>query len=106
MSLLIKAKIACRVSESTVTYNEELTDLIQACLADLKITDIDEAKLTTEDVDPLIERAIMTYCKLNFGYATLTADQRVFLKSSYDEQKSQLLMSSSYTNFGRGGSSA
>lgn len=106
MSLLIKAKIACRVSESTVTYNEELTGLINECLADLKITDIDEAKLTTEDVDPLIERAILTYCKMNFGYMALTSDQRAWLKSSYDEQKSQLLMSSSYTNFGRGGSSA
>lgn len=100
MSLLIKAKMACRVSESTVTYNDELTSLIEAALADLGITDIDEAKLTTEDTDPLIERAVMTYCKMNFGYAVLTNDQYDRLKSSYDEQKSQLLMSSSYTNWG------
>lgn len=101
MSLLIKAKMACRVSESTVTYNDELTSLIEAALADLGITDIDEAKLTTEDTDPLIERAVMTYCKMNFGYAVLTNDQYDRLKSSYDEQKSQLLMSSSYTNWGK-----
>lgn len=100
MSLLIKAKMACRVSESTVTYNDELTSLIEAALADLGITDIDEAKLTTEDTDPLIERAVMTYCKMNFGFAVLTNDQYDRLKSSYDEQKSQLLMSSSYTNWG------
>jgi hypothetical protein len=100
MSLLIKAKIACRVSESTVTYNDELTSLIEAALADLGITDIDEAKLTEEDTDPLIERAVMTYCKMNFGFAVLTNDQYDRLKSSYDEQKSQLLMSSSYTNWG------
>ena len=100
MSLLIKAKMACRVSESTVTYNDELTSLIEAALADLGITDIDEAKLTTEDTDPLIERAVMTYCKMNFGYAVLTNDQYDRLKSSYDEQKIQLLMSSSYTNWG------
>lgn len=100
MSLLIKAKMACRVSESTVTYNDELTSLIEAALADLGITDIDEAKLTAEDTDPLIERAVMTYCKMNFGYAVLTNDQYDRLKSSYDEQKSQLLMSSSYTNWG------
>lgn len=100
MSLLIKAKMACRVSESTVTYNDELTSLIEAALADLGITDIDDAKLTTEDTDPLIERAVMTYCKMNFGYAVLTNDQYDRLKSSYDEQKSQLLMSSSYTNWG------
>lgn len=100
MSLLIKTKMACRVSESTVTYNDELTSLIEAALADLGITDIDEEKLTTEDTDPLIERAVMTYCKMNFGYAVLTNDQYDRLKSSYDEQKSQLLMSSSYTNWG------
>lgn len=103
MSLLIKAKIACRVSESTVTYNEELTGLIKACIADMKITDIDEEKLSEEDVDPLIERAIMTYCKANFGYSTLTSDQREWLKNSYDEQKSQLLMSSRFTKWGDSG---
>lgn len=98
MSLLNKAKMACRVT--TVTFNDELTDLIRAALADLGITDIDSAKLTDTDTDPLIERAVLTYCKMNFGYATLTADQYTRLKKSYDEQKSQLLMSSEYTNWG------
>ena len=102
MALLQKVKVACRVGTS-VTYNDELTDLIQEALDDLGITDIDEAKLTTEDTDPLIERAVKTYCKINFGYATLTSDQREWLQKSYDDQKSQLLMSSKYTNWGGSG---
>lgn len=101
MALLQDVKTACRVT--TVTYNDELTDLILAALADLGITDIDEAKLTTDNTDPLIKRAVLTYCKMNFGYATLTNDQYDRLKSSYDEQKSQLLMSSTYTNWGDSG---
>lgn len=101
MALLQDVKTACRVT--TVTYNDELTDLILAALADLGITDIDEAKLTTDNTDPLIKRAVLTYCKMNFGYATLTNDQYDRLKSSYDEQKSQLLMSSKYTNWGDSG---
>ena len=101
MALLQDVKTACRVT--TVTYNDELTDLILAAFADLGITDIDEAKLTTDNTDPLIKRAVLTYCKMNFGYATLTNDQYDRLKSSYDEQKSQLLMSSTYTNWGDSG---
>lgn len=98
MALLDKVKLTCRVT--TVVYDSELTDLIDAALADLGITDIDANKLVKTDTDPLIERAIMTYCKMNFGYATLTGDQYDRLKASYDEQKSQLLMSSKFTNWG------
>ena len=98
MALLQDVKTACRVT--SVTYNDELTDLIQAALCDLGIVDIDASKLVSVDPDPLIKRAILTYCKMNFGYATLTGDQYDRLKASYDEQKSQLLMSSSYTDWG------
>jgi hypothetical protein len=98
MNLLEKVKTACRVT--TVTYNDELTDLIQAALADLGITDIKTDVLEASDLDPLVIRAVLTYCKMNFGFATLANDQYGRLKASYDEQKSQLLMSSSYTDWG------
>lgn len=98
MSLLEKVKVACRVT--TVTYNEELTDLILAAFADLGITDIKASVLVANDTDPLITRAVLTYCKMNFGFATLANDQYDRLKASYDEQKSQLLMSSNYTEWG------
>ena len=98
MALLDKAKLTCRVT--TVVFDSELTDLINAAFGDLGITDIDEAKLTETNIDPLIERAVLTYVKMNFGYATLSSDQYARLKQSYDEQKSQLLMSSKFTNWG------
>lgn len=101
MALLDDVKVVCRVT--TVTYDTELTDLISSAFDDLGITDIDPNKLTETNIDPLIKRAVLTYCKMNFGYATLTGDQYDRLKKSYDEQKSQLLMSSSYTNWGDSG---
>lgn len=98
MALLDKVRQACRVT--TGTFDGELTDLIREALADIGITDVDETKLVTTTTDPLIEQAVKTYCKINFGYATLSNDQYARLKASYDEQKSQLLMSSKYTNWG------
>lgn len=96
MALLDDVKLTCRVT-STV-YDTELTDLIDAALFDMGITDIDDAVLTTYGADPLVKRAILTYCKMNFG----TIEDSVYdrLKASYDEQKAQLLMSSSYTDWG------
>lgn len=96
ISLLEKVKAACRVA--TPTYNDELTDLIAAAFADLGIPDIKPELLTETNTDPLILRAVLTYCKMNFGYCP--EDQFFRFKTSYDEQKSQLLMSSKYTDWG------
>ena len=96
MALLDKVKAACRVTSNA--YDEELTDLIGSGLADMGITDIKSAVLTDTDPDPLIRKAVITYCRMNFGYQDELAYNR--LKASYDEQKSQLLMSGSYTDWG------
>ena len=96
MALLDKVKAACRVASNA--YDEELTDLIESGLADMGITDIKSAVLTDSDPDPLIRKAVITYCRMNFGYQDELAYER--LKASYDEQKSQLLMSGSYTDWG------
>ena len=93
MALLDKVKIACRIT--TTAYNEELTDLIAAGFADLGITDIKPDILTEENITPLVQRAVLTYCRMNFGQP----DDYERLKASYDEQKSQLLMSSEYTDW-------
>jgi hypothetical protein len=94
--ILDKVKAVCRVTSTA--YNEELTDLIAAAFADLGIPDIKPELLTETNTDPLILRAVLTYCKMNFGYCP--EDQYARLKASYDEQKSQLLMSSTYTEWG------
>lgn len=98
MALLDKAKVACRVASTA--YDDELTDLIAAAFADLGIPDIKEELLTETDTDPLIQRAVITYCKLNFGFVQLEEHQYNRLKESYDEQKAQMLMNSTYTDWG------
>lgn len=96
MALLDKVKVACRVT--TTVYDDELTDLIGAAFADLGIPDINPDLLTETDTLPLIQRAVITYCKMNFGY--LEVEQYQKFKASYDEQKAQLLMNSTYTEWG------
>lgn len=96
MALLDDVKVACYVA--TDTFDDELNDLIEAALADLGITDIKNTVLVADDPDPLIKCAVKTYCKMNFGQVDDGLYDR--LKASYDEQKSQLLMSSKYTDWG------
>ena len=95
MALLDKVKVACRVT--TTAYDEELSDLICAGVKDIGITDVRDDLLTdVNHLPPLIQRAVITYCRLNFG----EPDDYDRIKRSYDEQKAQMLMSSSYTNWG------
>lgn len=98
MALIDKVKVACRVTSTA--FNEELTDLIDAAFSDMGITDIRSDLLTETEIDPLVQRAVITYCKMNFGFAQLAEGQYELLKKSYDEQKAQMLMSSSYTDWG------
>ena len=95
MALLDKVKMACRVT--TTAYDEELSDLICAGIRDVGITDVREELLqNVNQLPPLVQRAVITYCRLNFGQP----DDYDRLKRSYDEQKAQLLMSSAYTEWG------
>ena len=98
MALLEKVKVACRVT--TTAYDEELQDLMRAALADIAIPDIDSYLLEEcGDTQPLVQRAVITYCKMNFGFNALTEGQYNLLKASYDEQKAQMLMNSDYTTW-------
>ena len=97
MALLDKVKVACRVT--TTAYDEELNDLICAGLRDIGIADVRADVLqNVNQLAPLVQRAVITYCKMNFGY--LDVEQYQKFKASYDEQKAQLLMSSAYTEWG------
>lgn len=106
MALLDKVKVACRVTSTA--YDDELNDLIHAALADIDITDVKDSLLVLQNggadaenaLLPLIQRAVITYCKMNFGFVQLEEHQYNRLKESYDEQKAQLLMSTGYTDWG------
>ena len=85
--MLNKVKLALRIT--TNAYDTELTDLIAAAQADLGIAGV----VLPTTIDQICTRAIITYCKCNFGQP----DDYDRLKASYDEQKAQLSMSTGYT---------
>lgn len=88
--MLEKVRLALRVT--TTAFDSEIEDLISAALADLGI-----AGVQTDNIDdPLIIRAVITYCKANFG----ESDQYDRLKAAYDEQKAQLQTATGYTDWG------
>lgn len=86
-----KVKRALRLMNTTA-FDEDILDLINAALADLEVAGV----TVPETEDPLIIRAVETYCKLHFGEPE-DADR---LKASYDEQKAQLSMHTGYTVWG------
>lgn len=87
--MLEKVKLALRIS--TTAFDDEISDLIKAAEADLEVAGVTAIK---ED-DPLIVRAVITYCKANFG----ESDQYDRLKTSYDEQKAQLATHTGHTTW-------
>lgn len=88
--ILDDVKTALRIK--TDTFNSELESLIVAAKLDLGIAGIE----STDDVDELIKRAIITFCKMSFGIP----EDYDRLKRSYDEQKAQLQTATGYTDWG------
>lgn len=87
----IKAKVKLSLRITTTAFDSEIEDLILAGLADMGIAGVTNTTVT----DPLIVRAVATYCKMNFG----EPDEYDRLKASYDEQKAQLSMATGYTDY-------
>lgn len=85
--MLELVKLALRIT--TDAFDAELNLLIAAAQTDLGIAGV----TLPEDLDPICQRAVITYCKMNFG----EPDEYDRLKASYDEQKAQLSMATGYT---------
>lgn len=95
--MLDKVKLALRIT--TDVFDSEIEDLIAAALADLGLAGVEWEAADTEsnkESDPLLTRAVVTFCKANFG----ESDQYDRLKAAYDEQKAQLQMATGYTDWG------
>lgn len=89
MALIDDVKLALRVT--TNAFDPEISDLINAAVADMGIAGVSNSDTT----DPLVKRAVITYCRLNFGQP----DDYDRLKASYDEQKAQMGMATGYTTW-------
>lgn len=90
--MLDKVKLALRIKSQA--FDREIEDLIAAALADLGLAGVTAAQEL--EADPLITRAVVTYCRVNFG----EPDDYDRMKKSYDEQKAQLSMATGYTDWG------
>ena len=80
-------KLAMRVV--TTEFDSEITDLINSAKQDLGIAGVE---IPTTD-EPIVNRAIITYCKAHFG----EPDEYDRLKRAYDEQKAQLSTATGFT---------
>ena len=89
MTVLESVKLALRIT--TTAFDSELSDLIDAAELDLGVAGVSNVDTT----DPLVLRAVITYCKCNFGQP----DDYDRLKRSYDEQKAQLATCTGYTTW-------
>lgn len=89
MALIDDVKLALRVT--TNAFDPEISDLINAAVADMGLAGVSNSDTT----DPLVKRAVITYCRLNFGQP----DDYDRLKASYDEQKAQMGMATGYTTW-------
>ena len=85
---LASVKTALGISASV--YDEELTALIAAAEADLKLSGI----VVYEATDPLIVTAVTAYCQCNRG---TDVDKRQKYAEMYKAQKRNLMLASEYT---------
>ena len=106
--MLDKVKTALRIK--TDAYDEELNDLIESAKLDLGVAGVlvsyEDANAEVDrvgvyffrrgEIDALISKAIITYCKMSFGLP----EDYDRLKRSYDEQKAQLSNATGYTYWG------
>ena len=85
--MLAIVKLALRVT--TNAFDVEINGLIAAACADLGVVGVNVDATTN---DALLTRAIITYCRMNFG----SPEDYDRLKKSYDEQKAQMISCTGY----------
>lgn len=90
LTFLDKVKYALRVDGTE--FDVEIQDLIDEAKALLNEAGILESKIV--DTDPLIRKAVITYCKSAFGTDTKDAERFAW---SFEEMKKLLSLLSSYT---------
>ena len=85
--MLEKVKLALRIKSNIL--DSEINDLIEACKIDLSISGVKKI----EESDPIINRAIILYCKANFGLENKDSDK---YQKSYDLLKQSLSLCGDY----------
>lgn len=88
--MLVDIKKALRVSHNAL--DDEITDLIEAARHDLMLSGVSSTK-ANDVADPLIKRAIKTYCKAEFISEVKEAER---FQQSYNMLKTHLTLAGDY----------
>lgn len=88
--MLSEIKSALRIDGSEA--DTEILGLIDAAVADLKLSGVDPIKAALL-LDPLVKRAVIIYCRAHFDYDDKAADR---LLQSYAMLKAHLSMAEDY----------
>lgn len=84
--MLNEVKLALRITDND--FDNELIPLIESAKSDLELSGVALASII--DTDYLIKRAIINYCKAEFGYDNPDSDK---FKASYESLKTHLSIS-------------
>ena len=90
VALLERVKNAMRIDGAD--HDDELEGLIETAKALLKEAGVLESKII--DTDPLIRKALITYCKASFGNDSQNSEKFAW---SFEEMKKLLSLLQSYT---------
>lgn len=85
--MLEKVKLALRIKNYNL--DDEINDLIESCKIDLAISGVKKIQI----IDPIIQRAIIIYCKANFGLDNKDSDK---YQRSYELLKQSLCLCGDY----------
>ena len=85
--MLQKIKLALRIK--TEALDGEITDLIESAKLDLSISGVRKI----DETDPLIQRAIIIYCKAHFGLDNSDSEK---YQQSYNLLKQHLALCGDY----------
>lgn len=91
MAMLDDIKNVLRVSGTD--FDVELNDLIESARQELLLAGVHTA-LANSNSDALVKKAIMVYCKAEFGFDNQEADR---FRKAFDSLKQHLTLSSQYT---------
>ena len=95
--MLDKVKLALLISSDD--FDDELNDLISGAFIDLNLGDVSEDVTVSTTTDPLIIRAVCSYCGYHFELEHGALNRADSFKRAYDEQKAQLGMATGYTDW-------
>lgn len=83
--MLEVVKDALRVSGKE--FDREIYDLIEACRLDLETSGVASSKIKNGNDNKLIERAIINYCKAEFGFDNAESEK---YRQAYENLKAKL----------------